>query len=168
MFIGFLFIIFSLLTIQYFFCLFMRKIMSSCTVAWQNLQLTILSFYFVCLFSLSFSLSLVTETFIHSHFLCCFIFSSFLPPAFPLPACDIYAKCSQVEDVGFSRDFSRCLLCSDSWMCPWGLTSGVFPADSHMIYIEGSSSYILHIQPININELQSIFLGKRHRSISSF
>lgn len=36
-----------------FFCLFMRKIMNSCTVAWQNLQLTILSFYFVCLFSLS-------------------------------------------------------------------------------------------------------------------
>lgn len=46
-----------------------------------------------------------------------------------LSVCGIYAKCSQVEDVGFSRNFSRCCLWTESWMCPWGFISGSFPGD---------------------------------------
>lgn len=41
----------------------------------------------------------------------------------------INAKCSKVEDVGFSRKFSRCCLCVESWMCPWGFRSGPFPGN---------------------------------------
>lgn len=71
----------------------------------------------------------------------------------------IYAKCSQVEDVGFSRNFSRCCLCAESWMCPWDFRSGSFPGN-WLNYRHHSSQYILCVQPINKIGALSIFLGK--------
>lgn len=60
----------------------------------------------------------------------------------------ISAKCTQLEDVGLSRNFSRCCSCAQSSMHPWGFRSGRGPRGWLNCITTKSEKWAIHLKCI--------------------